>query len=151
MEVKKNPRNTTEWQKRTRAMKAYAKKNNLPCWICGEAILFDVEYTHPLSFTADHEEELAAGGSLLRGAKLHPAHRSCNSKRSNTREARERQGRTVAPTKRKVVTHRLGNVSERDFTAVAPNKKAKPDRYRTRTGVLTTIDWDGTSTPLYRK
>ena len=141
MEVKKNPRNTREWQKRTAAMKSHAKKNNLPCWICGEAILFDVEYTHPLSFTADHTEEIAAGGAVLRGARLEPAHRSCNSRRSNTREARLRQGRTVGSKKSQ----------ELDLPPERPRRGVKPERWRPPAGVITTIDWAGDGVPLYRK
>lgn len=146
MEVK-NPRNTREWQKRTAAMKSHAKRNNLPCWICGEAILFDEKYTHPLAFTTDHVEEIAAGGAVLRGAKLAPAHRSCNSSRSNTRAARLRQGRTVG------TKLRPGTRSPMlDLTMEKPANGAKPERWSSRGGgVVTTIDWTGDGIPLYRK
>lgn len=151
MEVKKNPRNTTEWQQRSRQLKALSKKRDSPCWICGEAILYDADYRHPLSFTADHFEELVAGGPLVRGADIRPAHRGCNTRRSNTAEARVRQGRPVSLTPRNI-TQRSGNVTMADFTTRRPDKKAKPERWKQPgSGVLTTIDWCGEGIPLYRK
>nr|WP_265087383.1 HNH endonuclease [Nanchangia anserum] len=42
-----------------------------------------------MSFTADHVHELAKGGHLL--GELKPAHRSCNSRRSNRTTPRKRQ------------------------------------------------------------
>ncbi|MGI8313327.1 HNH endonuclease [Saccharopolyspora hattusasensis] len=52
------------------------------CWICGKQINLDLPPNHRMSFTADHIVPLSLGGSnTLDNAR--PAHRSCNSKRSN--------------------------------------------------------------------
>ncbi|MFD9211603.1 HNH endonuclease [Streptomyces sp. NPDC059544] len=59
----------------------------LPCWICGEAI--DYELTSlaaqrsPWAFTLDHLVPLSRGGDLLDPANARSAHRRCNSQRGN--------------------------------------------------------------------
>ena len=73
-------RNDHSYVKRRDALKARSRKNNAPCHLCkGKKgpILYDADYKHPLSFTADHVDAIAAGGRML--GPLMPAHRSCNS------------------------------------------------------------------------
>lgn len=67
-------------------------KRNGPhiCWLCGHEINTELDYRHPLSFTADHVDPLSTGGHVL--GELKPAHRSCNSRRGNgTTTSTERQ------------------------------------------------------------
>ena len=52
------------------------------CWICGGDIDLELPHTHADSFTADHVEPLALGGSPV--GELRPAHRSCNTRRGDT-------------------------------------------------------------------
>ena len=79
-------RNDTRYVAKREALKRQARKNNTPCHLCGRPFdwaMLDAlgreAWKHPLSFTADHEHAVAAGGKML-GA-LRPAHRSCNSRR----------------------------------------------------------------------
>lgn len=51
------------------------------CWICHREIDLFLDWRHPMSWTADHEVPLSKGGDIL--GVLHPAHRSCNSRRGN--------------------------------------------------------------------
>lgn len=61
------------------ALRRQAKRNNTPCHLCGKPIDFTLDWKHPMAFTADHLEAIAAGGRML--GDLAPAHRSCNSRR----------------------------------------------------------------------
>ena len=72
-------RNDTKYVAKRDALKRQARKNSAPCWLCGHSIDYDLDWKHPMSFTADHIEAVANGGSMT-GA-LAPAHRSCNSRR----------------------------------------------------------------------
>ncbi|WNN93712.1 HNH endonuclease [Arthrobacter phage CallinAllBarbz] len=74
-----------EYRKRTAALKRRAKRDNLPCWICGRKFDWSItDHRKPQYFTADHVEPLASGGALL--GELRPAHRSCNSRRGDGRQ-----------------------------------------------------------------
>ena len=72
-------RNDRAYTAKRDALKRQSKKKNSPCHLCGKAIDYTLDYKHPMSFTADHIEAVAAGGSMT-GA-LKPAHRACNSRR----------------------------------------------------------------------
>lgn len=60
------------------------RRKGLPCAWCGKPIPDDVPPNHPLAFTADHGDPLAAGGSLHK-QELAPMHRSCNAKKGTSR------------------------------------------------------------------
>ena len=72
-------RNDRAYVAKREALQRQARKNNTPCHLCGQPFNFDLEWKHPMSFTADHIDAVANGGSMT-GA-LKPAHRSCNSRR----------------------------------------------------------------------
>lgn len=75
-------RNDHEYTKRRDALKRKAKASNSPCHLCKGAkgpILYEEDYRHPLSFTADHVDAVGNGGRML--GLLMPAHRTCNSSR----------------------------------------------------------------------
>ena len=72
-------RNDRAYTARRDALKRRARRNNSPCHLCGRPFDWTLHYTHPMSFTADHIQAVATGGSMT-GA-LKPAHRSCNSRR----------------------------------------------------------------------
>jgi hypothetical protein len=77
-------RNDHSYVKRRTALAKRWKAMAAQCHLCkGERgpILYDEDYRHPLSLTADHVEAVAAGGRML--GQLEPAHRSCNSKRQD--------------------------------------------------------------------
>lgn len=65
------------------ALKRKGRKLGLPCWICGHAIDYTLDWRHPMSYTYDHLKAIGSGGHM-RG-EGQPAHRSCNSRRGNQR------------------------------------------------------------------
>lgn len=77
------------YRRKQAALKRRTKVEDLPCgygspsgWGCGEHIDTDLPAEHRMSFTADHDEAIDNGGSLV-GQVLVPMHRSCNSRKSN--------------------------------------------------------------------
>lgn len=74
---------TPRWDRAYRAkrdaLRRQSKARNAPCHLCGYSIDYDLDYKHPMSFTADHLVPVALGGSMT--GQLAPAHRSCNSRR----------------------------------------------------------------------
>ena len=72
-------RNDRAYVAKREALKRQARKTGAPCHLCGKPFNFDLEWKHPMAFTADHIDAIANGGSMT-GA-LAPAHRSCNSRR----------------------------------------------------------------------
>lgn len=79
-------RNDPSYVVRRDVLKRQARKTGAPCHLCGRP--FDWQmldalgkegWKHPLSFTADHEHAIAAGGKML--GVLRPSHRACNSRR----------------------------------------------------------------------
>lgn len=53
-----------------------------PCHICGEAILYDAHYLDPLSFTIDHVTPInRLGSDTLDNCRA--AHRKCNREKSD--------------------------------------------------------------------
>lgn len=57
----------------SRALRRKAKREGLPCHICGRPIDFEADWRDPQSFTYDHDTPLARGGSPRGPGK--PAHR----------------------------------------------------------------------------
>jgi len=53
------------------------KRNEPPCWICGEPIDYTLPHTDPKSFVVDHKVALALGGTDTIDNKA-AAHRECN-------------------------------------------------------------------------
>lgn len=66
-----------------RRLCAWLRAQQLPCWICGHDIGYELDFRHPQSFTLDHLVPLSRGGSLLDRANARAAHRRCNSQRGN--------------------------------------------------------------------
>lgn len=66
------------------ALKRRGKRDNLPCWICGHTIDYNLPWKHPMSYTYDHIQAVANGGAMRGQGR--PAHRSCNSRRGAARE-----------------------------------------------------------------
>lgn len=75
-------RNDREYVKRRDALKRQCQKTGAPCHICKQPFDFDLDWKHPLAFTADHITPVGLGGSMT--GPLKPAHRSCNSRRQMT-------------------------------------------------------------------
>ena len=75
-------RNEHAYIKRRDALKRRTMKLGLPCHLCGNPFDWSLDWKHPMSFTADHIEPVATGGSMT--GELRPAHRSCNSRRQTT-------------------------------------------------------------------
>jgi len=80
-------RNDRAYVAKREALKRQAQRTGAPCWLCLKPFDFTLEWKHPMSFTADHVEAIANGGSMT-GA-LMPAHRSCNSRRGAGRAVKE--------------------------------------------------------------
>lgn len=56
-----------------------------PCWLCGQAIDYTLDRSHPDSFTADHEKPLSTHPHLAEEpSNLRAAHRRCNSARGSS-------------------------------------------------------------------
>lgn len=72
-------RNDQAYVRKREALRRQARKNDTPCHICGHRIDYDLPWKHPQSFTADHIDPVAKGGSMT--GQLAPAHRACNSRR----------------------------------------------------------------------
>ena len=72
-------RNDRAYVAKREALKRQARKTGAPCHLCGKPFDFELDWKHPMAFTADHLDAVANGGSMT-GA-LKPAHRSCNSRR----------------------------------------------------------------------
>lgn len=78
---RRNVRDDRVYRQLSQALKARSRADNAPCSLCHEPIDYDLPYFDKWAFTADHVEELQHGGALY--GELRPAHRYCNSKRSN--------------------------------------------------------------------
>jgi 5-methylcytosine-specific restriction endonuclease McrA len=57
------------------------RRKRLPCWLCGQAINYELPPSDPMSYTLDHVQPQRYGGDLLDRNNHKPAHRSCNSKK----------------------------------------------------------------------
>lgn len=72
-------RNDRAYVAKRNALRRQVAKNGTPCHLCGQPIDTTLEWRHPMSFTADHIDAIAAGGRMT--GDLLPAHRACNSRR----------------------------------------------------------------------
>lgn len=77
--------NYRTYQPKAEALRRHAQRHNLPCWICGQPINYQAHWKQADSFTADHVDPLHMGGRI--NGELRPAHRSCNTRRSNKQRA----------------------------------------------------------------
>ena len=77
-------RDNKQYRDLSNALRRKGRANKLPCWICGHAIDYDLDWRHPMSYTYDHIHAVGNGGHM-RGEGM-PAHRSCNSRRGNRRD-----------------------------------------------------------------
>nr|DAJ99664.1 MAG TPA: type II restriction endonuclease [Caudoviricetes sp.] len=71
--------NDRTYRRQRARLRAEVARRGLVCWICLRPIDVSLPANDPMSFTADHVQALATGGSLH--GKLMPAHRGCNSRR----------------------------------------------------------------------
>lgn len=69
------------YRRKQAELKRRTNAEGLLCAGCGGEINTSLPRTHPMSFTADHPEELQDGGHLVK-QELKPMHRSCNSRKS---------------------------------------------------------------------
>jgi 5-methylcytosine-specific restriction endonuclease McrA len=75
-----DPYSDTRYRQLRAALKRRSRAAGAPCWLCGEAIDYDLPHTDAMSFTADHVHSLVNGGRVD-SSDLKPAHRRCNGKR----------------------------------------------------------------------
>lgn len=74
-----DPRSSTARNKR----RAIVRKGQPPCWLCGKPIDYTItDHLDPMSFVVDHAVALAQGGTDTPD-NWRPAHRSCNSAKSD--------------------------------------------------------------------
>lgn len=83
-----------EYADLARALKRKARREAIPCHVCGLPIDWNVDWKHRLAFTADHEHAIRDGGDV-RGALL-VAHRGCNTRRFNLEKAGKATARRPA-------------------------------------------------------
>lgn len=58
------------------------KANNLPCWLCGRDIDYDLPKEHPDTFNLDHAIALRERRDLAEDpANFRPSHKVCNERR----------------------------------------------------------------------
>ena len=88
----RNGKGHRAYRRRQAALRRRTQRENLPCGYgstlglgCGEAIDTELPSSHRMSFTADHDQPLAAGGRLASGL-LVPMHRACNSRKGDYTE-----------------------------------------------------------------
>jgi hypothetical protein len=70
-------RNDRTYVAKREALKRQCRRTGAPCHLCGKPFDWEREGTtdwwkNPMSFTADHTQAIAAGGSML--GELRPAH-----------------------------------------------------------------------------
>lgn len=77
------------YRRQQAALKRRTAREELPCgygspdgWGCGERIDTNLDFRHPMAFTADHPEAIDNGGRLV-GQTLVPMHNRCNARKSN--------------------------------------------------------------------
>ncbi|WP_182359460.1 HNH endonuclease [Tomitella gaofuii] len=86
-------RSTRRWKKLKAWFKAEATERELPCWLCGQPIAYDVHYMHPDAFSVDHMLPVSTHPEHAEdAANLRAAHRHCNIVRQN-KEAKPSLGR----------------------------------------------------------
>lgn len=78
-------RNTTGWAgRRAQDARAQLRSRGLPCWLCGQAIRYDLEWPDPQSFTLDHVRPRSTHPDLAYDpGNWAPAHWGCNLQRQN--------------------------------------------------------------------
>ena len=76
---------THQYRERVRRVRRQLERDpsKAVCWICGEPIDMNLPTSHQMAFTLDHIIALATGGGLM--GESRPAHRKCNSERSDGR------------------------------------------------------------------
>lgn len=80
------------------ALKRRGKRENLPCWLCGHPIDYELPWKHPMSYTYDHVVAIANGGNPRGEGR--PAHRSCNSRRgARANDEQKTRPQPVEPTR----------------------------------------------------
>jgi len=82
MTYNKTPLNSLKGRPRRRAI-ASVKSRGEPCWLCGQPIDLTLHHNARMSFTVDERIPRSLGGSTTDLTNLFPAHRACNSARSN--------------------------------------------------------------------
>lgn len=65
-----------------RRHRAIISADQPPCHICGNPIMYDAHFLHPLSFTIDHITPINRGGDDALD-NLAAAHRGCNRAKSD--------------------------------------------------------------------
>lgn len=74
-------RDNREYRDLSNALRRKARREGSPCWICGHPIAWDAHWKDRMSFTYDHVDAVANGGSMRGAGRV--AHRGCNSRRGN--------------------------------------------------------------------
>jgi len=58
------------------------KARNLPCWLCGKPIDYELPHTHPEAFQLDHAIPVSERPELAEDpASCRPSHAQCNMRR----------------------------------------------------------------------
>ena len=90
-------RNNKQYADLRDALRRKGRRLNLPCWLCGHAIDYELPWKHPMSYTYDHVEAVGNGGAMRGEGR--PAHRSCNSRRGNNIDRPEAAPIVAEPTR----------------------------------------------------
>lgn len=70
------------YRRQSKALKRKTEMQGLVCAWCGGAIDTTLDHRDPMSFTMDHPQAIANGGSLT-GQEGKPMHRRCNAAKSD--------------------------------------------------------------------
>lgn len=76
------------WRRRVTRERRHLEHNPelAVCWLCGDPIDMELPSDHDRAFSLDHIVPVSRGGDEARG-EARPAHRQCNSSRSDGRSA----------------------------------------------------------------
>jgi 5-methylcytosine-specific restriction endonuclease McrA len=77
-------RNDPEYRAARAAYRSHAKDNQLPCWLDGEPIDYDLPSEHPDSWSLDHAVPVSKAPELSKDPNnFRSAHLDCNKRRGN--------------------------------------------------------------------
>jgi hypothetical protein len=79
-------RSTRRYRSLRTAFRTNCAYNELPCWLCGRPINYDLPREHPEAFNLDHAVPVSQNIDLAEDpANFRPSHASCNQRRGNDR------------------------------------------------------------------
>jgi hypothetical protein len=77
-------RRTRRFMSQRKTFRAHCSAEQLPCWLCGKPIDYELPKDHPDSFNLDHAYAVTQRPELAEDtANFRPSHKACNERRGN--------------------------------------------------------------------